>query len=292
MKELIKLGEKTYCLKNKVNIGIYKLDNNEVVVIDTGNSKDYGKSIDKILQEKNWKLKYIINTHSHSDHIGGNNYLQNKYGCEILSNKIESYFINEPILEPALFFGTNPEIEIFKTFGCKYKSECQNIENKKIEGIKIINLEGHSFGQIGVVTSDSVVFCGDAYTSKEIIEKYAIQYIYDIEKHLKTLNFLKTSNYKFYVPSHGDIEKKPFNTIEKNIRNINTIEENILEIINNKISYNNLIKKIFDNYHIKMNITQYYLISSTIKSFLTKLEIENKINFLFEDNEMYINYLK
>ena len=47
--ELIKLGEKTYYIKNPTNIGIYKIDENNVYLIDSGNDKDAGKKILKII---------------------------------------------------------------------------------------------------------------------------------------------------------------------------------------------------------------------------------------------------
>ena len=36
MIDLVKLGEKTYCIKNPINVGIYLIDNNEVCLIDCG----------------------------------------------------------------------------------------------------------------------------------------------------------------------------------------------------------------------------------------------------------------
>ena len=116
MNELIKLGENTYVITNPVNVGIYVLDNENVCLIDTGSSKDYGKLIKGILKEKNWNLKCIINTHSHADHISANKYLQNEYNCEIYSSSIESYFINEPILEPSFLYGASPLNELCNHF--------------------------------------------------------------------------------------------------------------------------------------------------------------------------------
>ena len=46
--ELIRVGEKTYYIKNPTNIGIYKINNTDVYLIDTGNDKDAGKKRLKI----------------------------------------------------------------------------------------------------------------------------------------------------------------------------------------------------------------------------------------------------
>lgn len=50
--ELVKVGEKTYYIKNATNIGIYKIDEKHVYLIDTGNDKDTGKKILKLINEQ------------------------------------------------------------------------------------------------------------------------------------------------------------------------------------------------------------------------------------------------
>lgn len=291
MIELIKLGEKTFYIKNPVNVGIYVIDNENVCLIDTGNSKDFGKIIEKILIEHNWNLKYIINTHSHADHIGGNKYLQNKYNCRIFSSTIEKHFINVPLLEPAMLYSANPPKQMFSRLLKAEASFCEDISLCQIKGIEVINLEGHSIGQIGIVTDDNVCFVGDAYTSAQILNKYSIQYVYDIQKYLNTLEFLKSTSYNYYVPSHGLVENNCKNTLDINIQNILNIENEIINIIKDKIIYNDLLKEIFKKYHINMNIIQYHLINATIKSFVTKLETDGKIEFVYENNEMVLKII-
>lgn len=288
--ELIKLGEKTYCIENPVNIGIYVLNDRDVCIIDTGSSKDYAKMIDRVLNEHNWNLKYIINTHSHADHISGNKYLQNKYNCKIYSSKIESYFINNPILEPSLLYGASPINDLFNHFLYAPASICEDVEKLKVEGLTVIDLEGHSLGLIGIATSDDICFVGDAYTSIEKIKKYAIQYTFDIDKFIDKLDFLLDTNYKKYIPAHGNVEEKDnaFNTIQKNKEIFLEIKNKILTIIGNNISYSNLIKNIFELYHIRINAIQYHLISSTIKAYLRSLEKDNKIEIYYENDEMFI----
>lgn len=69
--ELIQVGEKTYYIKNPTNIGIYRINEKEVYLIDAGNDKDTGKKILKIIEEQGWHVKGILLTHSHADYIGG-----------------------------------------------------------------------------------------------------------------------------------------------------------------------------------------------------------------------------
>ena len=60
MYSLNKVGEKTYYIDCPTNIGLYKLNDTDVCIIDSGNDKEAGRKINKILKENNFNLKYII----------------------------------------------------------------------------------------------------------------------------------------------------------------------------------------------------------------------------------------
>lgn len=64
------------------NCSVVYLPDGKVAVIDGGDEM-YGKKIHEFLQEKNIsKIDFLIATHADSDHIGGLNYLFNKYEIE------------------------------------------------------------------------------------------------------------------------------------------------------------------------------------------------------------------
>lgn len=290
MIDLLKLGEKTYVLPGRVNIGFYVLDTLEVYVIDTGSSKDYAKNIEKVLKERNWQIKGIINTHSHADHIYGNKYLQDKYGVKVYSSLDESYLINNPLLEPVTLYGANPVEEMKNPFLMAHPSKCEVISDE-VDGLKVIDLKGHAAGMIGILTSDDVLFVGDSYSHPQILEKYTIQYIFDVDNFLNTLEYLKTCNHKYYVPSHGTIESEISDVIQDNIRTCEDIKKVILDNIKDEIGYDELLKNIFDYYHIKLNIVQYHLINTTIKSYLTSLVTKGVITYTFANNKLNVKKL-
>ncbi|MBD5272387.1 MAG: MBL fold metallo-hydrolase, partial [Bacteroides sp.] len=97
MYELIQVGEKSYYIDCPAKIGIYAQSEKEVYLIDSGNDKETAKKALKIIAEKNWAVKGILNTHSHADHTGGNAYIQSKTGCPVFCNGIEADFTRHPI---------------------------------------------------------------------------------------------------------------------------------------------------------------------------------------------------
>ena len=47
-----------------------------------------------------------------------------------------------------------------------------------------------------------------------------------------------------------------------------------------------ILENIFDQYQLKMDLNQYVLVGSTIKSYLSYLHEENKLKFEFNKNKM------
>ena len=104
MYELIQVAEHTYYIDCPAKIGIYE-DTDGIYLIDSGNDKEAGRKIKKILKQKNWHLKAILNTHCNADHIGGNQFLQKRFQCPIYCTPMENIIISKTILEPSFFYG-------------------------------------------------------------------------------------------------------------------------------------------------------------------------------------------
>lgn len=284
--ELIKVGEKTYYIKNATNIGIYLTDNNNIYLIDTGNDKDAGKKILKIINEQGWNVKGIITTHSNADHIGGNKVIQDKTNCTILAHNIEKTFTENPILEPSFLYGGYPFKDIRNKFLYAKESTVTSIENNLPKGLEYFPLKGHFFDMIGIKTSDNVYFLADSLFSEETITKYHLFFIYDVKEYLNTLDFLNTLSGNLYIPSHCESTKNISSLVELNRNKIQEITNKIYHACKEEMTFENILKYIFDEYNLIMNANQYVLVGSTIRSYLSYLFDENKLIYEFKDNKM------
>ncbi len=284
--ELEKVGERTYYIKNPTNIGIYKIDDSNVYIIDSGNDKDAGKKILKIVEEQGWQVKGIINTHSHADHIGGNKVIQDRTNCIILANKMEKAFTENPVLEPSFLYGSSPFKDIRNKFLLAKESVVTPIENNLPDGLEYFSLKGHSFDMVGIRTSDDIYFLADSLFSEETITKYHLFFIYDVKEYLNTLDYLATLNGKLYIPSHCEATDNIFNLIQLNRNKIQEISNKICSICVNEITVEEILQYIFDEYKLTINPNQYILIGSTVKSYLAYLCDENKLCYEFKDNKM------
>lgn len=284
--ELTKVGERTYYIKNPTNIGIYKVDEENVYLIDSGNDKDAGKKILKIIDEQGWKVKGIINTHSNADHIGGNKVIQDRTNCNIYAYNIEKSFTENPILESSFLYGGYPFKDLRNKFLLAKESLVIDIENNLPEGLEYFILKGHFFDMIGIKTSDGVYFLADSVFSEETITKYHLFFIYDVKEFLNTLDYLDTLDGSLFIPSHCEETKNIRDLTSLNRNKIQEVLEVITKYCEKEVTFEEILKYIFDKYSLVMNANQYVLIGSTIRSYLSFLCDENKIHYEFKDNKM------
>ncbi len=128
------------CLKDNYSYLIIDEKNNSACVIDPGEATP----IINFLENKNIKLKYILNTHHHFDHIGGNKDLKEKFGSTVVGFKDDSHRI--------------PEIDILLEDNQIWKAENFTA--------KVVHIPGHTIGHIFFYFfQEKIVFTGDTLFS-------------------------------------------------------------------------------------------------------------------------------
>jgi glyoxylase-like metal-dependent hydrolase (beta-lactamase superfamily II) len=285
MFELNQVGERSYYINCPAKIGVYKLNDTEVYLIDSGNDKDAGRKVRKILSENGWNLKGIINTHSNADHIGGNKYLQQQTGCKIFADGIEAAFTKYPLLEPSFLYGGYPCKDLRHKFLLASESDVNEITDSDFpKELEVIPLHGHFFDMIGIRTPDNVVFLADCISSESTLDKYQITFIYDVAEYLNTLNKVESMKAAMFVPAHSDITSDITGIVQLNRQKVFDISNNIQSILKTPMCFEELLKQLFDEYGLLMNFEQYVLVGSTVRSYLSWLKDNEKIKAVFTDN--------
>ena len=103
MYELTQVAGNSYYIQSPAKIGLVRLNDTDVCLIDSGNDKEAGRKVRQILDANGWHLTAIYNTHSNADHIGGNQYLQNQTGCKVYAPGIECDFTRHPVCSSRRF---------------------------------------------------------------------------------------------------------------------------------------------------------------------------------------------
>lgn len=287
MYELIQATDKTYYIQSPAKIGLVKLNEEEVCLIDSGNDKDAGRKVRQLLDKNGWKLKAIYNTHSNADHIGGNKYLQVQTGCKVYAPGIECAFTKYPILEPAFLYGGYPCRDLRHKFLLAQESDAEPLTAESLpEGFELIELPGHFFDMAGFRTPDDVVFLADCLSSMETLDKYQIGFIYDVAAYLETLEKVKKLKARMFIPAHAEATEDISGLAQYNIDKVHEIAEHIMEICHDLICFEDILQKLFTGYGLAMNFEQYVLVGSTVRSYLSWLRDSGRMDVEFADNRL------
>ena len=287
MYELIQVSGNSYYIQSPAKIGLVKLNDTDVCLIDSGNDKDAGRKVRQILDANGWKLRAIYNTHSNADHIGGNKYLQAQTGCNIYAPGVECDFTNHPILEPSFLYGGYPCKDLRHKFLMAQES-CARPLTKEVlpEGFEIIPLPGHFFDMVGFRTLDNVVYLADCLSSRETLDKYRIGFIYDIGAYISTLETVKTMQADVFVPAHAAAEKNIAELAQYNIDKVLEVADRIAELCAAPINFEAILQQLFAEYGLTMTFEQYVLVGSTVRSYLAWLKDQGRLAVKFENNMM------
>ncbi len=121
-------------------VHILKNSNGETAVVDPSTAD----SVNQFLEKKKWSLDYILNTHHHYDHVGGNKELKRKWGCTIIGFEKDK-----------------------KRIPCISQTVQENEEWVWGDQVcRILFIPGHTLGHIAYWFKNSnTLFCGDTLFS-------------------------------------------------------------------------------------------------------------------------------
>ncbi|CAN1351466.1 Hydroxyacylglutathione hydrolase 1, mitochondrial [Linum perenne] len=168
------------CLSDNYAYLIHDADTGTVGVVDPSEAAP----IIDALNRKNWNLTYILNTHHHNDHTGGNEELKARYGAKVIGSGLDKQRI--------------PGIDISLNDGDKWMFGGHEV--------RVMETPGHTRGcmhtslrKITSLPDDTKIFFGHEYTlsnskfalsiepNNESLQSYAAQVAHLRSKSLPTI---------------------------------------------------------------------------------------------------------
>ena len=118
----------------------------EAIIIDPGFDDPYEtKQVSRYVDENKLKVKFIVNTHGHADHISGDVVLKRKYGVPICIHTYDAHCLND------LDESRSPANVLLEDGSLLKFGQVM---------LKVMHTPGHSLGSVSLV-GENLVFTGD-----------------------------------------------------------------------------------------------------------------------------------
>jgi len=125
----------------------------EAVIIDPAGEED---KILALIQTQGFKLKYILNTHGHADHVLGNLKLKEVHNVPVCMHETDDrFFSNQEVREKSI-----KELGLPPPDPADIRLKDEDIVEVGTLNIKVIHTPGHTPGSVCYLV-DGNLFCGD-----------------------------------------------------------------------------------------------------------------------------------
>lgn len=298
MKDFYCVKNHTWCIDTgRTLAGVYRLNDNDVVLLDTTMSyvEAERKKFMIVIEEADLKVKAIIATHAHIDHIGNNEELIRRFGAEVYMYGAEAHICSD-ITSLRMQHTLVPYDDVIqKALRCMSSTVHHFIEPGKrsvdICGHKfgIVHTPGHSLSHIAIVTPDNVGMIGDALMTENEIVKTKIPYASNFAVDFATKRSLPDMNCDKYIISHRGIREELEYEIEANIKYLKGRADVVLSYIEDGMCFDDIAAAVINCMNIKIGNRYYFFdIHGMIMPYVQYLEESGKITGYYEKG--YVRY--
>lgn len=291
MFEVKQLAENTFYYEAFTNVGIYRTGEKEAVLIDSCDHKRMVRGLDRELENMGLKVSAVINTHSHMDHICGNSYFKEKYGCRLFSTRLEHGYICNPGMESDFYNAGLTADKNNNGFGEVTPTETEIITAENIPaGLRTVELPGHSFEMIGIRTPDDVLFLADSVLSEETWERYRLPFFNNVNKTVETLEKIKEMKAEIFVPSHNAPVEDICPLAQYNIEKLKEKKQTVYNLCKDK-SFEEIFALVMQKENLSIKAPKYSMYAVMVRNFLQAL-IEDRIIYTELENNRILYRIK
>ena len=220
----------TWCIVTDFcRIPFYKLDEKNIVMMDTGMRDPMDGGILDLLKKSDLKVSHILTTHAHIDHVGNHAILQREHGAKVYMTLFDAAVTSSPLCLKTYMYGSSYKFICEHADSMLCKTDELILPDQKniiIEGVsfEILNLPGHAPEHLAFVTPDGVAYVADLLMTEHVLRSVRIPHITCWEEDLKSKRYIRNTQYSAYIMAHNGV----CNSIDSLIReNIEVIEEKI-----------------------------------------------------------------
>ena len=93
----------------------------------------------------------------------------------------------------------------------------------------------------------------------------------------------------YFVPAHAAATENIAGLAQKNLNKVEEIGERILAICREPVTFEEILRQLFEGYGLLMDFQQYVLVGSTVRSYLAWLRDTGRVDVFFDGGQMLWN---
>ncbi len=287
--EIVQLSERVYYLPGAVNPALALNDEREALLIDTGQDKDAGRALRRACERLGVRPVAILNTHSHADHYGGNDYLLRQFDIPVYAPAFEAAVIRDPYLEPVyLFNGAKPLPELLSKWLLAKPSRVDRVAaagRLELHGLalELLDTSGHAHRQLSVLV-DGVLLAADALFGEMVLRRYPLPFGQDIGKQRSSAAALRNLQARVALPGHGEPSEDLRALVEANLSAFSRAADAVEAACQGE-SADEVLRRVCGALDIQMtDLPRYYLNRCVVSAYLSHLRETGRVTLALKDN--------
>lgn len=289
--DLIPLSDNVYALLGGVNAAIVVNPENEALLVDTGGDKEYGRRLKRACGDLGVTPVAILNTHSHADHYGGNDFLVRNFDLPVYAPPFEASIMTSPYLEPVyLFNGAKPPPELqSKWLLAKPSKPDETIEFGEMEpfgiSLETIDTSGHAHTHVSVKVGD-VLLAADAVFGESALSKYPLPFGQDVGRQMESARKVTGVGVRVVLPGHGEATEEVDALVAQNLAAFERAADAVADACMG-VDTATVLSASCEGLGITMNdLPRYYLNLCTVQAYLSFLRETGRVRLELQGNTL------
>lgn len=289
--EIIKVKGNTYAIDTGMSyLGFYKVTEHDIILIDSGWHNEL-EGILELFEQHRLNPVAIIGTHAHSDHVGNNAALKERFGCTIAMPRDEAHQCSS-LMNLKLYYNTQTQSlsDIREHYGymvcdsdilLSREQECLYLHGVKF---RLFPAPGHSMQLTCIITPDNVAYLADALISEEVMQGYKLPFSFVLEEDLQSKETLRRLACSHYIVTHKKVYRDIDTLIDLNIAFYKEKAENVLALIEGSMSMEDILATTVKAYDIRLStVYKYHVVFRMLRCYVEYLQETGRLRQIVEE---------
>lgn len=288
--KLWKVKGNTFCIDTGIsNIPFYMINESEIILLDTGWAQADRVGLERIFEEKGYRVAGIVCSHAHVDHMGNCQYFKEKYHCVVAMSELEALLCASPV-NLKVYYNSQTLAQVKKNLGhmiCKVDILIPKTQEKiQIAGVefRILHTPGHSPAHIGMITPDDVAYLGDTLVSRDVMEPAKLPYEYILKEALKSNDKLLELSCSKYIVAHKGVYDEIKSLVSENRKLHERKAERVLSLIDRNMTREEIMKTAMEKLRISVkSVSRYLTLERMLNTYVEYLHDTGRLDLIMED---------